>query len=737
MAARARAQPRSACRRGGSQRWAAQAPAPTATAWVAAASHRIESANVPWMSSAANASPAPTPATAGQTRRSLPTRSSSHVATRTPAGAYSNTSKSGTSPGRSGTERSSAVSSSVTGPPSTPGSRSDRNNGVIASHSVARAYAPARRNVGTPRRKCPSLARTTAVTSSAIARAPPQAPSVLVVTSTMLAVRTGENTCSPSTVALNTSATSVARQISARTLPEGELTTHTTPRPPNSAALRRPSMASRQPREGVNARASRWAAAARSAENSSCVTVATRTTATYARRAAMNRARGVKARTKYAAATGASSLGAPSPALLHSPGPMTTSVHDLSKLRLDRDTPPGVRRAFRRSLILAAVAAGLIAAVVLVVRRGSAVPVQTVVVTPLDAGAGAAGGATAVTANGYVVARTRASVSSKVPGRLVYLGVSEGSGVKSGDVIARLDTADYEAQVTQAQAGVANARAQLIEAQAERDQLQREAQRVQEIRAQNAQLVSQQDVDASESRSAQADARARAAAARIEAAEAALRFAQASLENTLIRAPFSGTVLRKEAEVGEVVAPSVGGGLTRGAVVTMADLRTLEVEVDVNEAYIARVHHGQPAKITLDAYPDTSFGGQVRQVVPTADRQRATVQVKVSILDHDPRILPEMGARVDFLEPERPATARGAAAPAPLRIRVPAGAVRERDGQSVVWLVRNGRLEPRVVQAGPVSGEFREIRSGLSGGELLLVGGVETPRVGLRVRATP
>src|SRR3989449_4390179 len=162
-----------------------------------------------------------------------------------------------------------------------------------------------------------------------------------------------------------------------------------------------------------------------------------------------------------------------------------SSVHDLSKLRLDRDTPPGVRRAFRRSLILAAVAAGLIAAVVLVVRRGSAVPVQTVVVTPLDAGAGAAGGgATAVTANGYVVARTRASVSSKVPGRLAYLGVSEGSDVKTGDVIARLDNADYEAQVTQAQAGVANARAQLIEAQAERDQLQREARRIPDIRAQ-------------------------------------------------------------------------------------------------------------------------------------------------------------------------------------------------------------------------------------------------------------
>src|SRR5204862_473129 len=293
MAARARAQPRSASRSDGSQRWAAQAPAPTTRAWVAVASHRIESPNAPWISSAANASPAPAPATAGQMRRPLPIRSISSVTTRNPAGANSNTSSSGTSPSRSGTDRSSAVSNILKGPPSIPGSRSDRNNGVTASHRVARAYAPASRNVGTPRRKCPPLARTTAVTSR---------------------VR-GVNTCT------NT------RRRGARVKP--------------------------------------WRAVA---------------------------------------------------ALLHSPGSMTTSVHDLGKLRLDRDTPPGVRRAFRRSLILAAVAAGLIAAAVLVVRRGSAVPVQTVVVAPLDAGAGAAGGATAVTANGYVVARTRASVSSKVPG---------------------------------------------------------------------------------------------------------------------------------------------------------------------------------------------------------------------------------------------------------------------------------------------------------------------------------
>jgi multidrug efflux pump subunit AcrA (membrane-fusion protein) len=164
----------------------------------------------------------------------------------------------------------------------------------------------------------------------------------------------------------------------------------------------------------------------------------------------------------------------------------------------------------------------------------------------------------------------------------------------------------------------------------------------------------------------------------------------------------------------------------------MADLSTLEVEVDVNEAYIARIGHAQPARITLDAYPDTGFRGEVRQVVPTADRQRATVQVKVSILDRDRRILPEMGARVDFLEPEGAETAE--TAEAARRIRLPVAAIRTDGGQTVVWVVRDGRLESRAVEAGPASGGFRELRSGLSGGELVVVGGIETPRAGMRVR---
>jgi len=382
--------------------------------------------------------------------------------------------------------------------------------------------------------------------------------------------------------------------------------------------------------------------------------------------------------------------------------------------------------------ILLAVLAVLVVGTVVVATRSGKVPVVQVAVVAGGGGPSGAGGEASVTANGYVVARTKASVSAKIAGRLAMLNVSEGSFVREGEIIARLENADYQAAVAQADANLAVARASRFEAEADRDQLRREADRQRTVRAQNANLVSQQDLDLAESRAAQADARVRAASARQDAAEAGLRLAQANLDNTFIHAPFTGTVLRKEAEVGEVVAPSVGGGLTRGAVVTMADLSTLEVEVDVNEAYIARVRRDQPARITLDAYPDTSFRGAVRQVVPTADRQRATVQVKVAIRDHDSRILPEMGARVDFLEPDTVRAAAGTVPPPVLRL--PSPAVRDEGGISTVYLVRDGRLVRREITAGPVSGGMREVHHGLTGGEQVLVGGVEEPRDGMRVR---
>jgi RND family efflux transporter MFP subunit len=416
---------------------------------------------------------------------------------------------------------------------------------------------------------------------------------------------------------------------------------------------------------------------------------------------------------------------------------MSGAAPDLSKLRINRDAPaPGLTKALRRNLVLLGIAAVIVAVVVIMARRSAVPSVQVVTVVASSAGgpSGSAGAATSVTANGYVVARTKAAVSAKIAGRLALLAVSEGSLVRQGEVIARLDNADYQAAVGQADANLATANASVIEATADRDQMKRESERLLTVRAQNANLVSQQELDAAQSRAAQSDARVQAALARKDAAMAGVRMAQANLENTIIRAPFAGTVLRKEAEVGEVVAPSVGGGLTRGAVVTMADLRTLEVEVDVNEAYIARITGGQRARITLDAYPDTAFRGLVRQVVPTADRQRATVQVKVSILDHDARILPEMGAKVDFLEAEPARTGSAAqSAPRPV-VRVPAQAVSDSGTSSFVWQVREGRLVRRVITTGPVSAGFREVRSGLNGGEQLLVGGVTSPREGMRVK---
>lgn len=420
---------------------------------------------------------------------------------------------------------------------------------------------------------------------------------------------------------------------------------------------------------------------------------------------------------------------------------MTEPNSDLSRLRINRDLPAQSERRGPGVPLLIAVAVVLLIAVAVVVRsRTAAAEVRVATATVLGGNAAAGPG---VVANGYVVARTQASVSAKLPGRLAYLGVSEGSHVTKGEVIARLDNADYAAGVTAAEANLATAQAALIEIESDRDQLQREARRARDVRSQNAQLVSQQELETAESRAAQADARVRAQQARVQSADAGLRLAQANFENTLIRAPFTGTVLRKDAEVGEVVAPSVGGGLTRGAVVTMADLATLEVEVDVNEAYIARIRSGQPARIILDAYPDTNFRGAVRMVVPTADRQRATVQVKVSILDHDPRILTEMGARVEFLEPvpaAGSASATGVAsdAAARRRISVPAEAVHTDGGRSLVWLVRDGQLERREVDAGPASGGTREVRSGLMGGEMLLLSGLANPVAGQKVKvATP
>ncbi len=292
-------------------------------------------------------------------------------------------------------------------------------------------------------------------------------------------------------------------------------------------------------------------------------------------------------------------------------------------------------------------------------------------------------------------------MSSKILGRLAWVGVTEGSRVRAGEVIARLESSDYEAAAGAARANTASLAAQLTQAR-------RDLQRVTALRKDN--LVADAELEAAQTRLDVLNAQ-------LEAARAQARLAEANFENTNVRAPFAGTVLRKDAEVGEIVAPSsAGGGLTRTAIVTMADLQTLEVEVDVNEAYIAQVRNGQPARITLDAYPDTSFSGRVRQVVPTADRQKATVLVKVSILDHDPRILSEMGAKVVFeSRSENPKVA------AVRRVLAPEAAVVQTASGASVWVVENGRVRRVTVDVGGSRGGRVEIRQGLAGGESLVL----------------
>lgn len=391
---------------------------------------------------------------------------------------------------------------------------------------------------------------------------------------------------------------------------------------------------------------------------------------------------------------------------------MTSTPPDLSRLRIDRDQPaPGQKKALKWTLGLAGVAGLFLAAVLLLPGRNAAVDVQ--VARAEVVGVGTAGGA-GITANGYVVARTRASVSSRISGRIASLVVEEGSVVRRGQVMAQLENAEFMAAVAQAVAESLRAEASLVEARISRDQLERDLVRARDLAARN--LEPARAAEDLAAQHAGAEARVEAQKAQVQLAIAGIAYARANLDNTYIRAPFDGTILRKDAEVGEVVAPvATGGGLTRGAVVTMADLQTLEVEVDVNEAYIAQIKGGQPARVILDAYPTASFQAEVRQIVPTADRQRATVQVKIRLLERDPRILPEMGARVEFLEEET------AAPHAPPRVFAPADAVRNAGNATIVWVVRDGLAAQVVVDAGPVSGGRREIRSGLTGGETLVL----------------
>src|SRR5438105_654104 len=388
-------------------------------------------------------------------------------------------------------------------------------------------------------------------------------------------------------------------------------------------------------------------------------------------------------------------------------------ARDLSGLRID-DTARNKRSFKWLRWLFAAIGLLLVigGAVSLVRGRAPEVEVATAHVNSGNARA------TLLNASGYVTPRRRATVAAKITGLMKEIYVDEGMRVKAGQVVAVLDQSDYEKQLLAAkadrdatQASLADLRVNL--ANAERDLRRTEGLHTGGVTSDQALDTARTTVDSLKARIASTETQVRAAESRIQVA-------QQNLDNTVVRAPFDGIVVSKDAQRGEMVSPmSEGGGFTRTGIATIVDMNSDEIEVDVNEAYIARVKPGMPVSAVLDAYPDWQIPSHVRTVIPTADRQKATVKVRISFDKLDPRILPDMGVKVAFLSDE-PKTSKTAAN----QIVVPKSAVRNEGGQQSVLIYKEGHVEHRAIRAGATRGDDQVVvLAGISDGDQVVVGG--------------
>jgi RND family efflux transporter MFP subunit len=319
-----------------------------------------------------------------------------------------------------------------------------------------------------------------------------------------------------------------------------------------------------------------------------------------------------------------------------------------------------------------------------------------------------------LTASGYVVAQRKASVASKATGRLIYLGVIEGDKVKKGEVIARLEDSDVKAQLDEAKANLELSEVTLSDAKWNYERNQKLL---------KSGSITESSFENSETQFKKAEASIDVAKANVEAAEVAV-------ENTLVRAPFDGTVLTKNADVGEIVAPMAGSINTRGTVVTIADMTSLQVEADVSESNIEKVKPGQECQITLDAYPDMQYDGYVAKIVPTADRGKATVMVKVAFKKYDDRVLPEMSARVLFLKGRN--TSSGANDNTRMLI-VPSTAIVTRQGEHMVFRIRDSRVVEEYITVGRSLGSYTEVKAGLADGDQVVDSPGEQIKDGMKV----
>ena len=402
---------------------------------------------------------------------------------------------------------------------------------------------------------------------------------------------------------------------------------------------------------------------------------------------------------------------------------------DLSRLKIDRTkAAPARSRAgsrLKRLLVPALVLGVVLVAAAVVYFRAAAAPseVETVAVTM----AFPSQNFTVLNATGYVVAQRKAAVASKATGRLVWLGVQEGSRVRKDDVIARLEDLDVKATREQAAANVQVARANLAQGQAEQKDAETALKRSQGMLTEG--FVSQASHDVAVARYNKSTAQIASLQASIAAAVANLRGAQVAVEQTLIRAPFDGVVLTKTANVGDIVTPFSSALDSKGAVVTMADMTTLEVEADVSESSLSKVRIGQPVEIQLDALPDKRFRGEVSRTVPTVDRAKATVMTKIRFLEPDARVLPEMSAKAAFLSKEVGDAERSA------RPALNPAAITSRSGRDVVFVVKEGKLAEVPIETGAKIGDLVEILRGPQPGEKVVLRPLEKLRDGAAVKS--
>jgi RND family efflux transporter MFP subunit len=326
------------------------------------------------------------------------------------------------------------------------------------------------------------------------------------------------------------------------------------------------------------------------------------------------------------------------------------------------------------------------------------------------------GAGSVLDASGYVTARRQATVSAKITGKVTEVLIEEGMRVEQGAVLARLDDTDVKAQLSLARAQLVAARSQLAEIQAQLAQAERDHERQEELARR--QLVSAQSLDAAIAQRDTLRAKLAAANEQVKVARESVDVAQVQLDNTVIRAPFSGVVVAKAAQPGEMISPmSAGGSFTRTGIGTIVDMDSLEIQVDVNESYINRVRPDQTVEATINAYPDWKIPGAVIAIIPTADRSKATVKVRIALKVKDARIVPDMGVRVAFLEPP---PAGGAPKPPP-GVLVPAEAIKTDAGATVVFVHANDRVERRTVTAGDTVSGARRVLTGLRDGERVVL----------------